>query len=53
MSKDLGRTVQHFGTWYMWSMSERGNLSLVSVERVNDQLRQINETLKARPISAD
>lgn len=45
MSKDLGRTVNHFGRWYMWSMSDRGNLSLVSVDRVNEQLRQINAAL--------
>lgn len=47
MIRDQGRTVQHFGKWYMWSVSPSGNLTLVLVDRLVDQLAEVRESISA------
>lgn len=44
--KDQGRTVQHFGKWYIWSATTNGNLTLILVDRMLEQLHDVREQIK-------
>lgn len=44
--KDQGRTVQHFRKWYLWSVAPSGNLTLVLVDRLVDQLAEATAKIK-------
>lgn len=44
---DDGRFVEHFRRWYVWSRNERGNLELLSFDRLVDELREARLALQA------
>lgn len=45
--KDQGRTVQHFGKWYLWSVTPGGALTLVSVDRMTETMRTLSKQVRA------
>lgn len=46
MAKDHARIALHFGRWYMWLRNERGNLSMVAVDRVTDAVAEVAEAFR-------